>query len=259
LAVTDPETGEERSFRVAYIWSSEEASSVAEARERALNKAEQELAKVGRGLGGRYYKTAQKVDARVATILIPPIRGLLVVKTGMRAGKPILHWHRDQAAIAQAVRTDGIYALATNLPGRLSAARVLRLYKRQFLVELRHRDAKQTLRVRPLFLHNDDRIEALISVVGLALLVFGIIEAGVRRGLGPGEPLPGILPEGRAALPTGRSILAAFQGLGLTYIDRGPVLDPLTATQRRIIDLLDAQIPWPERDTLPSFNCGKRA
>jgi hypothetical protein len=259
LAVTDPETGEERSFRVAYIWSSEEASSVAEARERALNKAEQELAKVGRGLGGRYYKTAQKVDARVATILIPPIRGLLVVKTGMRAGKPILHWHRDQAAIAQAVRTDGIYALATNLPGRLSAARVLRLYKHQFLVELRHRDAKQTLRVRPLFLHNDDRIEALISVVGLALLVFGIIEAGVRRGLGPGEPLPGILPEGRAALPTGRSILAAFQGLGLTYIDRGPVLDPLTATQRRIIDLLDAQIPWPERDTLPSFNCGKRA
>jgi len=259
LAVTDPETGEERSFRVAYIWSSEEASSVAEARERALNKAEEELAKVSRGLGGRYYKTAQKVDARVATILIPPIRGLLVVKTGMRAGKPILQWHRDRAAIAQAVRTDGIYALATNLPGRLSATRVLRLYKDQFLVELRHRDAKQTLRVRPLFLHNDDRIKALISVVGLALLVFGIIEAGVRRGLGPTEPLPGILPEGRAAIPTGRSILAAFQGLGLTYIDTGPVLDPLTATQRRILNLLDVQIPWSERDTLPSLNCGKRA
>jgi len=34
--VTDPETGQPRTFKVAYIWSSEEAASVAEARERAL-------------------------------------------------------------------------------------------------------------------------------------------------------------------------------------------------------------------------------
>ena len=252
LLVKDPVTGEDRPFRVAYIWSSEEASSVAEARERALTKAEEELAKVHRGLGGRYYKTLQKVDAKVANILILPIRGLLTVKTGIREGKPTLIWRRDRAAIAQAARTDGIYALATNQPGRLSATGILRLYKDQFLVEMRHRDAKQTLRVRPLFLHNDDRITALISIVGLALLVFGIIEADVRRGLGPGQPLQGILPEGRAALPTGRSILAAFQGLGLTYTAKGPVLDPLTATQRRILQLLNARIPWPEGDTLPA-------
>jgi len=259
LTVTDPETQQDCSFRVVYVWSSEEASSVKEARERALSKAEEELTKLRRGLGRRYYKTLQQVDARVATILIQPVRSLLVVKTALRAGKPTLIWHRDRAAIATVARTDGIYALATNLPGRLSATRVLRLYKDQYLVELRHRDAKQTLRVRPLFLHNDDRIAALISIVGLALLAFGIIEAGIRRGLGPGQPLPGILPEGRTALPTGRSILAAFQGLGLTYTDRGPLLDPLTATQRRILTLLDTAIPWPEGDSLPSPTCGKRA
>ena len=258
LAVTDPETGEDSPFRVVYVWSSEEASSVAEARERALNKAETELAKLRRGLGGRYYKTLQRVDARIATILIQPIRGLLVLKTALRAGKPTVEWHRDRTAISAAARMDGIYALATNLPGRLSASRILRLYKEQFRVELRHRDAKQTLRVRPLFLHNDDRIAALVSVVGLALLVFGIIEAAVRRGLGPGQTLP-ILPEGRAALPTGRSILAVFQGLGLTYAKKGPLLDHLTATQRRILRLLDARVPWPEGDSLPSANCGKRA
>lgn len=258
LTVTDPDSGKDCAFRVVYVWSSEEASSVAEARERALSKAEEDLAKVRRGLGGRYYKTTQQVEARVATILIPT-RGLLVVKIGLRVGRPTLRWHRDRAAIAAAARIDGTYALATNLPGRLSATHVLRLYKDQFLVELRHRDAKQTLRVRPLFLHNDDRIAALISIVGLALLVFGIIEAGVRRALGPGRPLPGILPEGRAALPTGRSILAAFQGLGLTYTDRGPLLDPLTATQRRVLRLLNATVPWPEGDSLGSSNCGKRA
>jgi hypothetical protein len=259
LAVTDPETGEQHPFRVAFVWSSEEAASVAEARERALSKAERELAKVRGGLGGRYYKTLQQVEARVATILSEPVRGLLLVRTGACQGKPSLHWRRNRAAIAAAARTDGIYALATNLRGHLSPTRVLRLYKGQFVVEQRHRDAKQTLRVRPLFLHNDDRIAALISVVGLALLVFGIIEARLRHALGPGHCLPGILPEGRAALPTGRSIFAAFQGLGLTYTDDGPRLDPLTATQRRILDLLDVRIPWGERDTLTSATCGKRA
>jgi len=259
LRATDPETGKDARFRVAYIWSSEEASSVVDARERALTKAEQELAKIRRGLGNRYYKTLKQVDARVATILIEPIRDLLTVTTGLRAGKPVLEWSRNHAAIAEAARMDGIYALDTNIPGRLSAHRLLRIYKDQFWVELRHRDAKQTLRVRPLFLHNDDRIAALVSVVGLALLAFGIIEAGVRRHLKPGELLPGMLPEGRAALPTGRSILAAFQGLGLTYTANGPVLDHLTSTQRRIIKILQARVPWPETESLPSANCGKRA
>lgn len=259
LKALDPETGQDARFRVAYIWSSEEASSVVDARERALAKAEQELAKVRRGLGNRYYKTLKQVDARVSTILIEPIRDFLTVTTGLRAGKPVLRWSRNHAAIAAAARMDGIYALATNIPGPLSASRVLRIYKDQFWVELRHRDAKQTLRVRPLFLHNDDRIAALVSVVGLALLVFGLIEAGVRRRLQPGELLPGILPEGRAALPTGRSILAAFQGLGLTYTANGPMLDHLTSTQRRIIKTLEARVPWPEAESLPSDNCGKRA
>lgn len=252
LAVTDPETGETRPFRVAYVWSSEEAASVAEARERALSKAEEELAKIRRGLGGRYYKTLQQVDARVANVLIQPIRGLLAVRTGMRQGMPTLRWRRNRSAIAAVARTDGIYALATNLTGRLSAERILRIYKDQFVVEQRHRDAKQTLRVRPLFLHNDDRIAALLTIVGLALLVFGIIEAAVRRALGPDKTLPGILPEGRAALPTGRSILAAFQGLGLTYTDQGLRLDPLTATQRQIAKLLDVRVPWTEGMTLPA-------
>jgi len=260
FAVTDPETGERRRFRVLYVWSSEEATSVADARQRALDKAEKELSRLRRGLGARYYKTREQVDAKVATILKPSVRELLVVQAGTRGGRPTLQWRRDVAAIAQVSRTDGIYALATNLPVRLSATRLLKLYKNQSLAEQRHRDAKQTLRVRPIFLHNDDRIDALISIVGLALLLFGLIETCVRQALGPGQPLDGVLPEGRSALPTGRSILAAFQGLGLTYTNQGPMLDPLTSTQRRILDLLNVQLPWPERSNgeLPLPKCGKR-
>ncbi len=224
----------------------------------SFDKAEEALARGRRGLGGRYYETRKQVEARVAQILVPALEGLLVVEAGTRTGKPTLSWHRDEETIAAAAHTDGVYALATNLPGRLSATNVLRLYKEQSLVERRHRDLKSTLRVRPIFLHNDDRIEALVSIVGLALLVFGLIEADLRRALAPEEELPGLLPEGRAARPTGRSILAAFQGLGLTYTREGIVLDRLTHTQRRILELLRAPIPWPEQGRVGLPNRGKR-
>lgn len=244
--LTDPETGTPHRFRVAYIWSSEEARSVAEGRERALRTAEEALARVQRGLGGRHYPTQKEVEARVAQIL-PPVRGLIEVEPGTRNDKPTLRFRRNEQAIAEAAATDGIYALATNLPGRLSAGKLLRLYKEQTLVERRHRDLKGPLRVRPIFLQNDERIDALLSVVGLALLVFGLIEADLRRALGAAGELDGLLPEGRAARPTGRSVLAAFQGLGLTYGREGIVLDRLTGTQRRILDLLAVPVPWPER------------
>jgi hypothetical protein len=255
--VTDPQTGQPLALRVAYIHSSEEAREVAAARERALTKVETALQRVARGLGGRHYKTRRQVEAKVAKILVGQAAGLISVTTATRNGRPTLSFRRDESAIQAAARTDGIYALATNLPGRLSAGRVLNLYKAQQVVERRHRDAKQTLKVRPIFLHNDDRIHALVSLVGIALLIFGLIETQLRKHL-DGEQLPGLLPEGRAAKPTGRNILTAFQGLGLTYTPDGIRLDRLTHTQRRILELLDIQPPWPEQPDPALTNRGKR-
>ncbi|HYN91352.1 MAG TPA: IS1634 family transposase [Thermoleophilaceae bacterium] len=245
--LADPDGGAPVAIRVAYVHSSEEGREVRAARERALAKAEQALGRVKRGLGGRYYKTKAQVDKRVGQVLGRGLERLLVVKTGTRKGRPTLSFQRDPEAIERASAFDGVYALATNLPGRLSANRVLSLYKGQQIVERRHRDAKQTLKVRPVFLHNDDRIHALVSLVGIALLIFGLIESEVRK-RSHDEPIAGLLPEGRAAIPTGRNILAAFQGLSLTYTTEGIVLDRLTATQRQILELLEIEVPWPERD-----------
>jgi hypothetical protein len=111
--------------------------------------------------------------------------------------------------------------------------------------------------VRPIFLHNDDRIEALVSIVGLAL-VFGLIEIAVRGALGD-EHLDGLLPERRPARPTGRNILGALQGLGLAYTAEGIVLDRLTHTQRHILALLGASVPWSGQAKPPqNSKCGKR-
>jgi transposase len=245
--LTDPDTGTVHRFRVAYIHSSEEARSVAEARERALTKAETDLTRVHHGLGGRHYRTTQQVQARVNRIIGPNVHGLLTVSVGVDGGRPTLTWQRDQTAINVAAQHDGIYALATNLPGHLTPTAVLRRYKDQHLVELAHRANKSVLNVRPIFLHNDDRITALISIVGLALLIYGLIETDLRQALGPDQHLPGLLPEGRAARPTARNILAAFQGLAATYTPNGLYLDRLTHTQRTILNHLNIGLPWPEQ------------
>ena len=242
--------GERHELRVAYIFSSEEASSVAEARERALVKAEEALSRVRNGLGGRYYKTKKQVDDRVAVICSEKVAGLISVKTGEHEGKPTITWSRNDEAIAAAGALDGLYPLATNLPDpdgrRLSALDVLEVYKDQWIDEQRHRDLKQTLRIRPVFLHNDARIEALVTLIGVALLVFGLIEAELRAALGEGVALEGILPEGRSAKPTARAVLTAFDGLSVTYTARGLVLDRLTKVQRVILAHLGISLPWPE-------------
>ena len=245
-------------LRVAYIHSSEEATQVADARERALAKAEDALERVRNGLGGRFYKTRRQVERRLGQILTTNIAGLIDVKVSTRKGKLTLAWQRNQQAIDAAAAFDGIYALATNLPGRVTAGHVLRLYKDQQIVERRHRDLKQTLNVRPIFLHNDDRVYALISIVGIALLIFGLIEAQARAALGEDQLIPGLLPEGRAAKPTGRNILTAFQGLGITYTHHGIELDQLTDTQQHILDLLNIQPPWPQHTDLALNSRGKR-
>jgi len=237
-------------LHVAYIFSSEEAASVKDARERALRSAEEALERVRNGLGGRYYKTKEQVEAKLATIVNEKIAPLINIETGERDGRPTISFCRNEEAIAAAGVLDGLYALASNLPdpeaGRLSAIDVLKIYKDQWVDEQRHRDLKQTLHVRPVFLHNDARIEALVAVIGIALLIFGLIEAELRAALGEGAPLPGILPEGRAAKPTARAALAAFDGLSVSYTNNGLVLDRLSQVQRVILALLNIPLPWPE-------------
>jgi transposase len=257
--VTDPVSGETHPWRIAFIHSSEEQRSVAEGRERALEKAEAALTRIRNGLGGRYYKTASDVRKRLAQILPPALEPLLRVTISGSEHAPSLSWHRDQHAIDRAAASDGIYALATNLPSKnLRTIHVLRAYKAQQIVERRNRDAKSTLRVRPLFLHNDDRITALISIVGLALLIFGLIEADLKRAIHPAQHLPGLLPENRAATPTGANILRAFEHLAATYTRTGLQLDPLTTTQRTILAHLNIPLPWPEHTNQTPTKRGKR-
>ena len=96
--VFDDDTGRTHRLRIAYIWSSEEATSVADARDRALTRAEEALTRIRNGLGGRYYKTRKQVDDRVATIVGARIADLITVTTGVAARR---HTHHRLAAQPQ--------------------------------------------------------------------------------------------------------------------------------------------------------------
>ena len=116
--------------------------------------------------------------------------------------------------------------------------------------------------MRPIFLHKHERIHALVSIIGIALLVFGLIESELRkrwaeRTDGKQQPTPGLLPDGRAAKPTGRNTLATFQGLGLTYTPNGITRDRLTTTQRHILEVLAITVPWAEQGQPRTPKCGK--
>src|ERR1019366_788360 len=128
--------------------------------------------------------------------------------------RPTLEWHFDEAALAAEAAADGWYALLTNLGPEVSAAEVLRSYKGQEAAERRYSSFKGPIAVAPMFLKNNRRIEALISVICLALLIFSLVERAVRLALSPALKLAGLWA-GRPAKPTGRLIFTALSRLRL--------------------------------------------
>jgi hypothetical protein len=253
-------------FRVLYVRGSEEAAAAATSRAKLLTKAENALARIATGLAARPRQDPEKVSRRVAKAVASGRAGAWLrteVITGAD-GRLTLVWCRDEVAIADAQRRDGLYALITNMsPRRCSADRLLALYKDQFLSERAHHFLKGPLAVRPVFLKNNKRAAALVQVCSFALLVYGLVEAEVRAAIAPAQTIKGLLPEGRSARPTAANIFAAFVGAGyqrarttngLEYIP-----DPITSAQAAILKALGiASILPPQAEKL-SARCGIRA
>jgi transposase len=236
--------------RCVLVWSSARAQAAAQSRAKKLDRARDDLERLQRGLGGRYYRTAQQVDQRVAVIARQrKLGGLLrvVVGTDPTSGKPTLSWAVDQAALAAEQATDGWYGLLTNLTvEQADAAEVLRRYKGQEVVERRYGAFKGPLGVAPMFLKDNRRIAALISVICLALLVFCLVERAVRKAIAPAVTLAGLYVD-RPAKPTGRLI---FEALAWLRINPATGPDPPAVPappplQAKLLELLNVDPTRP--------------
>jgi transposase len=230
-------------LRRVFVWSSARAGAAEKARAKKLERARDDLERLGRGLGGRYYRTDKQVNDRIAVIAKQRrVTTYLqaTVGTDPTTSKPTLAWQFDQTAIDAEAATDGWYALLTNLPADIDTAGVFRHYKGQEAPERRYHNFKGPLAVAPMFLKNNRRIEALISVICLALLIFALVERAVRLALLPAVKLAGLWA-GQPAKPTGRLIFTALSHLRLQpATDTSPARIPRPPPlQARLLDLLD--------------------
>ncbi len=230
-------------LRRVFVHSSARAQAAVVARTKKLDRARDDLDRLTRGLGSRHYPDPAAVAARVAAIARDRrVSAYLRTDIGIdEHGKPTLAWSFDQTAIDAEAAGDGWYALLTNLdPAQADAAEVLRRYKGQEAVERRYQAFKGPLAVAPIFLKNNRRIAALITVICLALLIFCLVEREVRRAIAPAEKLDDLYV-GRPAKPTGRLIFEALDQLRLIPSRNNdpptiPQPDPL---QTRLLDLLN--------------------
>ena len=247
---SDPEL----TVRRILVHSTANAAGQRAARDKRLTKAAEDLNKLASVAGGRHYKMAEKVLARVGVITAKRrvASCLRFTVTEDDAGTPSLTWHFDQEILAAEAAVDGWYALLTTLPpDRADPGQVLIHYKGQGTVERRYHDFKGPLAVAPVFVQHNRRVAALIQVICLALLVFCLIERQVRRALGPEQTMRGLYPDNRRVRPTGRMI---FYHLGELTLRIGHITDPPTVqitrgVQLHLLDLLDTdvgQTRWPQ-------------
>ncbi|MGB7963405.1 MAG: IS1634 family transposase [Propionicimonas sp.] len=200
------------------VYSTANAQAQAKARALKLAKARTDLDTLTRTAGTRHYPTSETVTAKATTIARHRrvVAYLNTTVTTDDDGKPTFTWSFDQAAIDAEAAADGWYALLTNLPAEIDATEVFLRYKDQPIVERRYGEFKGPLAVAPIFLHSNQRITALITVICLALLIFCLIEREVRRNLAPDTEMYGFyLNDGRRRKPTGRLILQALGELRL--------------------------------------------
>jgi transposase len=236
--------------RRVFVWSSARAGAAATARARKLERARDDLERLTRGLGSRHYPDPKAVQARLAAIARSRrVTGLLHAKVGAdpATGKPTLAWHFDQAALEREQATDGWYALLTNLDAtQVDAAEVLARYKSQEVVERRCGSFKGPLAVAPLFVQSNRRIQALVTVICMALLIFCLVERQVRRAIAPDLTLDGLYV-GQPAKPTGRLIFQALARLRLIPASGHdpPVIPQPPPLQARLLELLDVDPTQP--------------
>ncbi len=235
--------GEAIELRRVFVWSSADAGAAAKSRSKKLARAREDLDALTRGLGGRHYPSVEKVTARLAVIAAKRRVGDYLRHTvGVDgSGKPTLEWHFDPAALDHETATDGWYCLLTNLdPTEADAGEVLVRYKGQEVVERRYGNFKGPIAVAPIFLKNNRRIEALLTVICLALLIFCLVERQVRVAIAPALTMTGF-PGRPKARPTGRLIFAALSRLVLVpaCATGPPVVPAPPELAARILDLLE--------------------
>jgi transposase len=221
--------------RGVVVLSRRKAEQDAKKRSEAISAIESEFVKIKAKLNTKRWSERDVVQRRVDSILRKKSGYARLFKTKVSGGHGSLSftYSIDEDELKSASRLDGKYVLATTLNG-WSAEKVFGTYRSRYLVEARIRNMKSEIAVRPIFLHDEERIRALVFVSILALMVYSLIETLARR-------------SGMERMTT-RQLLFVFQKISVIELKlRGGVkfrlVEDLTAAQGEILDRLKLRMP----------------
>jgi transposase len=231
--ITFQHEGKTVTHRGVILLSGPMRHAVRHGRAQQLHALRDELTAVRAKIGKKRCRSVKEVQARAETCLRrSSVGGLMRVEAYTTGeGRVDLRWWIDTDALWHAMQTDGRYLLATN-DWTLTPYRMFELYRAKDGVEKCFRISKQVLRVRPLYVHSDEHIEAMLLINLLALLVYNLLERELRQ---HGLPL------------TTRRLIEQLENLTVieTQCWDGSVvcrLTPVSDEQRQLMDFLTALV-----------------
>jgi len=147
---------------------------------RALRQAFQEI-QAKAAAGQAHYRTPDQVQTRAETqCRRSPVGELVTVEAKQTGGRVVLSWRVKVNELREKMHQDGRYLLVTNDP-TLSPRQMFELYRAKDGVEKDFRISKSQLKVSPLYVHKDPRIQAMLLLNMLALLAYTILERQARQ------------------------------------------------------------------------------
>jgi transposase len=174
--------GRQVTHRGLVVLSGPMRSSLRRTRAKQLRQLRQELQTVRDKIGRPRYQSVKAVQRSAnAKLKASPVGKLMCAQAYSDPhGQICLHYWTDRNSLWQRAQWDGRYLLVTN-DWSLSAQQIFARYHSKDGVEKRIRVSKQDLKVAPLYLHKDERIEAMLLVNMLALLAYSLLERQVRQ------------------------------------------------------------------------------
>lgn len=200
--------GKEYPVRNLYFLSSRRQRQDRERREKELKKAKAGLERIARLVNKYDYKSVEVVRSRVEKLLWKS-EARKYVKYQVKepeCGKIQFGFELDKEKLEEDARFEGVFLIQTNSQG--TEREILADYKGQPVMEGRVSKLKGSIKLRPIFLHKQERIESLVFVIFLALMAYCLVEREYRCH---------VSEEKEKHITTGK-LLEAFKYLSLVHL-----------------------------------------
>ena len=177
--------------RCLIIWSKSRAKLEKEKRDKYMAEIEERIQDIAENkLNKRRYKHKDYAQQQVDNSFKGPKAYLRKIfgnpKVEEKDGLLQLIYSIDEPLLAELKNQDGLYPVVTNVYDEKYSTRELFLRTRKkYSVEHPMRHLKSKLKVRPMFLHTEERIMGLTLVTFIALMAYCILEYLIKQNINP--------------------------------------------------------------------------